>query len=94
MRNGRGKFNVPHAFAADFGAGDFNAATVANLPLVTDALVLAAVAFPVACWAENAFAKQTVAFGLERAVVYCFGLFDFAVRPLDNFFGRGQPDSH
>ena len=87
MRNGRGKFDVPHAFAADFGAGDFDAATVANGAFVTDALVFAAVTFPIACGAENAFAKQTVAFGLERAIVNRFGLFDFAVRPLDNFFG-------
>ncbi len=42
-----GQLDVAHALTADLGFGDFNAAAVADLALVADALILAAVALPV-----------------------------------------------
>ena len=94
VADGCGKFNVPHAFAANFCARDFDAAAVADCALVTDALIFSAVAFPVARRSEDTLAEQSVAFRLERAIINRFGLLHFAVRPLANFFRRRQPDSH
>ena len=52
------------------------------------ALVLAAEAFPIGYWAEDAGAEQSVALGLEGAVVDGLGFGDFAVRPLRIFLAR------
>ena len=72
---------MTHALAANLRAGDFDATTFTDDALKTDTLVLTAVALPVLLWTENLFAEQAVFFGLERAVVDCFWLLDFAVRP-------------
>lgn len=94
VTDGSGKFNVPHAFASNFRASDFNAAAVADGAFVTNAFIFAAVTFPIASGSENTFAKETVAFGLESAIVNGFGLFNFAVRPKADFIGRGKADAH
>ncbi len=47
MRNRRGQLNVAHALAAHLGSRDFNAAAVADLSLIADALIFSAMAFPV-----------------------------------------------
>src|SRR3546814_8890983 len=73
VRDWRGEFNVTHPFAADLRHSDFNTALFAHDALVFHALVLAAQAFIILDRTEDARAKQTVAFGLERAVVNCFG---------------------
>ena len=54
---------MAHSFAADFGFGDFNAAAFANLAFIANALIFAAVAFPVFLRPENTLAEQTVALG-------------------------------
>ena len=87
---GRGQFDMTHALAANLGAGYFNAALIAHDALVAHALVLTAVALPVLSGSENALAVQTVAFRLERTIIYGFGLEHFAVRPLAYFVGRRQ----
>ena len=76
---------MSHALAANLGACDFNAAAIADNALVTDALVLAAMAFPVTRWSEDTLAEKAVALGLERAIIDCLRLFDFAIRPLADF---------
>jgi len=81
MGDGNGEFDVSHALAAHFGQGDFDAAPVADDAAIPNALVLAAMAFPVLDGSENAFAEQAILFGLERAVVDGFGLGDFTPRP-------------
>ena len=48
---------MTHTLAADFGASNLDAATIANDALVTNTLVLAAVTFPIACGTKNAFAE-------------------------------------
>ena len=84
VADGRGELDVAHALAAHFRAGDLDAAAVADHALEANALVLAAVALPVFGRAEDLFAEQSVALGLERAVVDGLGFLDFAERPRTN----------
>ena len=89
MAAGSGQFDVTHALPAHLGFGDLDAAAVADLALVLDFLVLAAVAFPVLGGSENPLAVQSVPFGLQGTVVDGFRLLDLAVRPLpDHLRGR------
>ena len=88
--DGGGEGDVAHPLAADFGAGDFDAAAVADHAAVADALVLAAEAFPVFGGAEQPLAKQPVFFGAEGAVVDGFGLGDFAVGPAFDLLRRSD----
>src|SRR6202012_4974296 len=46
VRDRRGEIDVTHALAADLAAGDLDAAALADDALVTDPLVLTAVALP------------------------------------------------
>ena len=85
---------MAHALASDFGSGDFNAAAVADSAFVADALIFAAMAFPIASGPEDAFAKEAVAFRFESAIVDSFGLFNFAVRPFTDFLRGSKPDAH
>ena len=85
---GNCKFDVSHSFAAHAACRYFDTATVANLILKADAFVLAASALVVAHRTENSLTEQTAGFGLERAVVDCFGVLDLAVRPRTNRIGR------
>ena len=94
VADGRGELDVAHALAAHFGARDLDAAAVADHAFEADALVLAAVAFPVFGRSEDLLAEQPVALGFERAVVDRFGLLDFAERPSANLFGAGEADAH
>ena len=94
MADGGGKFDMSHAFASDFGFGDFDTAAVTDGAFKTNTLIFTAVTFPIASGAEDAFAKEAVAFGLESAIVNGFGLLDFAVRPAANNIGRSKRDTH
>ena len=69
MADGRGQFDVAHALAADLRLGDLDAAAVADLALIADALVLTAVALPVLRRSKDALAVQAVALRLQGAVV-------------------------
>src|SRR6266571_1689314 len=66
VRDGYGELDVTHALATDAAQGDFDAAAIADHTTITDALVLAAVAFPVLDRTEDALAEQAVLLGLER----------------------------
>ena len=90
MRNGRGQVDVTHALTAHFGQGDFNTALFADNTTVLQALVLAAQAFIVFDWAKNLGTKQTIALGLEGAIVNGFWFFDFTERPRTDFVGRSD----
>ena len=89
-----GELDVAHAFAANLGAGDFNATALADDALEAHALVLAAVALPVAGRTEDLFAEKTVLLRLEGAVVDGFRLLDLAVSPAADFVRSGQADAH
>ena len=56
---------MTHALATHLAERDFHAATVADDSAVTDALVLAAMAFPVLDGTEDALAEQAILFRLE-----------------------------
>ena len=92
VRNRAGQFNVAHAFAADFGKCDFNAALLADDTLMFQALVFAAKTFVVLNRSENLCAEQAVAFGFERTVVNCLRLLYFTVRPRTNLFRGSNAD--
>jgi len=79
VRHGSGKLDVTHALAAHLGAGHLNATTLTDDAAVTDTLVLAAAAFPVAGRAKDLLAEQAILLGLERAVVDRLGLLHFTV---------------
>ena len=92
MRDGSRKFDVAHALAAHLGARDFDAALLADDALIADALIFAAVAFPVLGGAEDLLAEEAVALGLLGAVVDGLGFGHFAVRPFPDLFGRCHAD--
>ena len=94
MGNRAGQRNMAHAFTADFGGGDFDAALVADGASVTHLLVLAAFAFPVFGRSENLFTEETVGFCLQGSVIDGFRLRHFPVRPFKDLFRRSDTDFH
>src|SRR4029079_14802392 len=88
----RGQVDVPHPLAADLRARDLDAAALADDALVTDPLVLAAVALPVLGRTEDALAEEAVLLGLQRPVVDGLGLGDLAGAPAPDLLARGKPD--
>ena len=93
VADGAGELDVTHPLAADLGAGDLHTALVADDALVADALVLAAVALPVARRAKDALVEQTVLLGSEGAVVDGLGLGHLALRPVTDLLGAGERDT-
>jgi len=83
---------MPHTLAAHLGAGYLNAAAVADFALVTDSLILSAVAFPVLLGAENPLAEQAVPFRLESAVIYGLRLFYLAIGSFAYLLRGGKPN--
>src|SRR5690606_19426860 len=92
VHRGRGELDVAHALAAHLGAGDLDAAALADDPPEAHALVLAAVALPVLLRAEDLLAEEPVLLGLEGPLVDGLRLLDLAVGPRADRVGRGQPD--
>ena len=85
---------MPHALAAHLCARHLDAAAVADNAFVADALVLSAVALPVARRSKDALAEEAVTLGLQGTVVDGLRLFYLAVRPCTNFIGRSESDPH
>ena len=81
MGNGRGQFDVAHAFAAHFGERNFHAAFFTGYTFEFQTFVFAAQALVVFYGAKDFGAEQTVALGFEGAIVDGFGFFHFAVGP-------------
>ena len=94
MRNGCRQFNMPHPFAAHFGQSHFDSAFAAHNLSVSLVFILAAQARVVFYRPENLRAEQAVAFGLQRAIVNCLGLFDLAIRPRAYIFGGRKTDAN
>ena len=88
--HGGGQLDVAHALAAHLGAGHFHAAAVADLALVADALILAAVALPVLGRSKDALTEQAVALGLQGAVVDGLGLLHLAIAPFADLVGGSK----
>src|SRR4029453_9216953 len=93
VRDRARELDVAHALAAPLGECHFDAALLADHAAVLQALVLAAQALIVLDRPEDLRAEETVALGLERAVVDRLRLFHFAVRPRADLLGRGEPDA-
>jgi hypothetical protein len=70
---------VTHTLASDLLLRHLHTAVVADDVLVTDSLVLTAVALPVLHGTEDALAEQTIAFGFISTVVNGFGFQDLSV---------------
>src|SRR5215475_5131071 len=83
---------MAHALAPHPRQRHFHRAFFADDALVLHPLVLAAQAFVVLDRPENARAEQTVALGLEGAVVDSLRLFDLTVGPGQNLLGRRDRD--
>ena len=92
MRYGSGKLNVSHTLTANLGFCDLNAAAVAYNALVTDSLILSAMALPVLGRSENSLAEETVLFRFKGTIIYSFGLGYLAVRPFSDLFRRSKTD--
>ena len=92
VRDRGGQFDMAHPLAAHLLKGDFHAALFADNAAIFHALVFAAKAFVILDRAKDTRAEQAVTFGLERAVVDGFRLFDLAEGPRQDPFGRSQRD--
>src|SRR5204863_9291217 len=88
----RGQVDVTHPLAPHLLPGHLDAAALADDPLLADALVLAAVALPVARRPEDALAEEAVALRLQRAVVDRLRLRDLTRRPVADLLAGGKPD--
>src|SRR5439155_89584 len=84
--------DVTKALAPHLLPRHLDAAVLADDALVANALVLAAVALPVARRPEDALAEQAVALRLERAVVDRLRLGDLAGGPVADLLRRGEAD--
>src|SRR3989304_3144272 len=94
MRDRRRELDMAHALAPYARQRDLDRALLADDALVLHALVLAAQALVILDRPEDARAEQSVALGLEGAVVAGLRLFYLAVGPGQNLFraGDGNPD--
>src|SRR5687767_5145651 len=79
--DGYGELDVAHALAPNASKSHLDAAAIADHTAITDALVFAAVAFPVLYRTEDPLAEEAVLLRLERAVVDRLGLEHLAPRP-------------
>ncbi len=93
MRNRAGKLDVAHALTTHLGQRNLNPTLLAHDAAMLEALVLAAQALIVADRAEDLGAEQAFALRLEGTIVDRLRLFDFAVRPGADHFGRCQADT-
>src|SRR5580658_7198574 len=94
VRTRRCQLDVPQSFAADLRQRDFHATLVADHSTMLHALVLAAETFPVRDRAENSRAEQAIALWLKSAVVNCFRLGHFTMRPAPYLFRGRQADAN
>ena len=85
---------MTHAFSADLGAGNFNAAAIADHAFIAYSFIFSAVAFPVLGGAEDAFAEETVSFRFQRPIVDGFRFFYFTVGPFPDLFRGRQGNAH
>src|SRR4029079_15251964 len=91
--DGCGQLDVAHALEGHIGARDLNATALTDDALEAGALVVAAVALPVAGGAEDLLAEEPVLLRLEGAVVDGLRLLHLAVRPLPDVLRGGQADA-
>ena len=81
---------MAHALSSYRCLRHLDSALVAYHTLISDLLVLAAVALPVLCGSEDPLAEQSVGLGLQCPVVDGLGLLHLAVGPLTHLPGACQ----
>src|SRR5699024_7316483 len=86
VRNRGGQLDVAHPLSSHLGLGDFNSAAIAYDALVSDPLVLSAVALPVLHRSEDSLAEKSVSLRLKGPVVDGLRLGYLAVRPFEDLF--------
>ena len=86
--------DVAHPLASHLGFGHFDAALLADDPLVFFSLVFSAEALEILLGPEDLGAEEAVLLGLMGSIVNGLGLLDFSVRPLEDLFLRGKGDPH
>ena len=92
VRGRAGELDVAHALAPHLGQRHLDAALLADHATVLQALVLAAQALVVLDRSEDLGAEETIALGLERAVVDRLRLLDLAEGPRTDLVRRGDAD--
>ena len=93
VRDGRGQFDVAHPLTTHLGASDLDAAALTDDALEADALVLAAVALPVASRSEDLLAEEAVLLRLQCAVVDGLRLLDLTEGPRTDVVRGGEADA-
>ena len=77
---------MSQALTAHLGLGYFHTAFIADHAAVLHAFVFSAETLPIRHRTKNAGAEETVALGLEGAVVDCFWFGHLTMRPLPDLF--------
>ena len=88
-----GELDVTHALTTHLGSRDLDAAALTDDALEAHALVLAAVALPVASRSEDLLAEQAILLGLERAVVDGLGFLTSPWDQVTDVLRGGQADT-
>ena len=84
---------MAHALTTYFCTCDFNAASFADDSFESNALVLTAIAFPVASRTKDLLIEETIFFRLQGSVVDGFWFLYFTKRPFPNVARRCETDS-
>ena len=93
VHDGSGELDVAHALTTNLGTGDFDTTLFADDALEAHALVLAAVALPVAGRTEGLLTEETVALWTQGAVVDRLGLLHLTARPVADVIRGGQTNA-
>ena len=94
VNNGHYQRDVAHTLTTYLLLRNLDTASVADDTLITDTLVLTAVALVVLHRTEDALAEQTVALGLVGTIVDGFGFQHLTTRIFQNLLGRRQADGN
>ena len=92
MNNWHRKGNVAHALPTNAFLRHLDTTTVTDNALVANALILAAVALPIADGTEYFLAEQTILLGTERPVVDRLRLRHLSMRPRQDQVGGCERD--
>ena len=94
VRHRRGQADVAHPLPAHLGAGNLDAAAVADHAPVADALVLAAETLPILGRPKEPLTEQAVLLRAQRPIVYGLRLGHLAMGPVHYLFRRGDGNAN
>ena len=87
------ELDVAQTLTTHLGTGNLYAASVADDALITDLLILTAVALPVLGRSEDTLAEKAIALRLERTIIDRFRLFNLTVGPALDGLRRCQANT-